>query len=424
VGAAVPNNAYGASQPVWMAQTTEAMQPPVAGGQAWVGPAQTAPPMGEPAWTPPASPPPVSGPSAYGGAAYGSAAYGSAGCGCDQTMGGYSTLAGCADQCCCDTVRWGGRAGALLMGRDEANHYNFSFDSAIESNQLLDARDAYEDFLPGVEARIGRFNCCTGRGFEAVYWGLYPAESTAFAFDNHVTGDLNPILNFDQLDYNGGNASAFVNDAMVHRIRGNTEIHNAELNYLLGGPMHGSQWTMRGLIGFRYFNFSEDLEFASDVDDIVFDGSDDELYYNIDVDNNLYGGQLGAYAERTIGTSWAATFAVTAGVYANDASATSRIGGGAGLATINNGPNLGREWLVSADKTDIAFLGEVRAGLARQLTTNWRLAADYRVVAASGVALPTNQIFPDLRGLQDVEKLATNGTLILHGLFVGAERRY
>lgn len=103
---------------------------------------------------------------------------------------------------------------------------------------------------------------------------------------------------------------------------------------------------------------------------------------------------------------------------------TPRIGGAAGLATVNNGPNDGRAWLVSANKVDVAFLGEVRAGLACQIGRTWRAVGEYRVVGVSGVALPTNQIFPDLRGLSDVELLATNGNLLLHGAFVGLERTY
>lgn len=325
-------------------------------------------------------------------------------------------------------VIWSVGAGALLLFRDNANHEFFSYDSAIETNQLLDARDAVDLFLPGVEARIARFDMCTMRGVEAVYWGLYPGESTAFAFASDVTGDLNPILNFDQLNYNGANASAFVNDALVHRLRSTTQLHNVEINRLWGVPTAygsgGSPWTLRALAGFRYLNFSESLQFASDTTDTVFTGAANELYYTIDANNNLYGGQLGGYAERSVTRGLSATFCVKGGVYGNDASAVSQIGGAAGTATINNGPNIGREWYVSANKCDVAFLGELNAGAAWQVTNHWRALAQYRVVAVSGVALPTNQIFHDLRGLQDVQLLATNGDLFLHGVFVGAQCAY
>jgi hypothetical protein len=94
------------------------------------------------------------------------------------------------------------------------------------------------------------------------------------------------------------------------------------------------------------------------------------------------------------------------------------------LATINNGPNDGVAWDITAHKDDVATLAELQAGIACALSPTWRLRGDYRVIGISGVALPSNQIYQDLRGVQDVALLATNGDLILHGVFVGVERTY
>jgi hypothetical protein len=339
---------------------------------------------------------------------------------------GCSVAGEIGSQYCRPPIVWGAGAGPVFLYRDDSNHEFFSYDSAIETNQYLNARNAYDDLLPGIEAHIVRFNMCTMTGIEGVYWGLFPSDATTEVDSMAVTGDLNAILNFDQLDYNGSPASAYVNDALVHRLRGTTEIHNVEVNRLWGLPSACgcSPWTMQFLAGFRYFNFNEGLQFAADTEDTMFTGDPDELYYTIDCSNNLYGGQLGGYAERCLARRWTARFGAKAGVFANDASAVSHIGGAAGTATINNGPNLGREWYVASNKVDAAFIGELHAGLGFQATHCWRVLADYRVVAASGVALPTNQIFHDLRGLQDVELLATNGTLLLHGVFVGAQLAY
>jgi hypothetical protein len=334
----------------------------------------------------------------------------------------YPPAATCAPPAC-----WSVRAGALLMFQDDENHHTFSYDSLIETNQLLDYKELDADLLPGVEVGVSRFDCCSMTGWEGLYWGLFPEDSTAYAYDTSVTGDLNPILNFDQLDYNGASADNYTNDASVHRLRRSSEFHNAELNRLWGVPTGCgtcSPWTVRTLAGFRYFRFEEGLEFAADPNDAMLTGEADELYYTIDAENNLYGLQLGGLVERRAWGRLGLTAGVKAGVFGNDASAQSRIGGAAGAATVNNGPNNGRVWDITAEKQDVAFLGEVQAGLTYQIGARWKAIGQYRVLGVSGVALPTNQIYPDLRGVQDVERLNTNGSLLLHGVFVGAERAF
>lgn len=334
----------------------------------------------------------------------------------------------CGPGMCCKPVVWGGRVGALFLDRDDENHRFYSFDGADESIQVLDSQDANFDVGYGVEAWLSRFDYCRQCGFEIGYWGIYPNEQIATVGAADVVGTLDGIFNFDQLDYNGATADNFVNGALVHRLRRQSEIHNAEFNWLWGLPLQGGQaspWTFRALAGFRFFRLEDNLEFGSDTVDTFFTGAADELYYTIDTENNLYGLQFGGIGERRLGGSrWSASWGAKAGVFGNQAEAHSVIGGAAGIATVNNGPNSGRDWDIRSSKDDLAFLGEVQAGLGYQIGWHWRLIGQYRVVGISGIALPTNQIYQDLRGLQDVELAATNGSLILHGAFLGAERAY
>lgn len=349
--------------------------------------------------------------------------------------GACSGVASCQ---CTPSARWSGYAGSLFLFRDDENNHNFSFDSANEAFQLLDSQNSNFDFAPGVEAHLMRTDVCGNYGTEAVYWGVYPNEETAFAFPSQVTGNLNGILNFDQLDYNGNSANNNVNNAMVHRLRRNNEIHNAELNRVwfvsngggnsccsTGCNAPQSLWSFQALVGLRYFRFEDDLEFGSDPVDTVFTGAVDELFYSIETENNLYGFQLGGSGERQLGYSgWSFTFGTKAGVFVNDADARSTIGGAAGLATINNGPNNGIPWDISSSDEDVATIAELQAGIAWRMSQTWRLRSDYRALGVTGVALPTNQIFPDLRGIQDVRLLSRNGSLFLHGVFIGVERTY
>jgi hypothetical protein len=179
------------------------------------------------------------------------------------------------------------------------------------------------------------------------------------------------------------------------------------------------------LTGFRYLRFEDNISFASDPNDTSFTGEADELYYNINCDNDLWGWQFGGFGQKALGGSrLSLTFGAKAGVFLNDADARSTIGGSAGLATINNGPNQGVAWDIESHDDSFATIAELQAGVAYAFLPTWRIRGDYRVIGISGVALPTNQIYQDLRGIQDVALISTNGDLILHGVFVGVERTY
>lgn len=359
--------------------------------------------------------------SARGYGSCGGASCGGDSCGCDST--------GCCDTCCepCGPC-WGLYVGGVWLTRGDENHRTFSYDGADESYQLLDSQDSNFNDGFGPEVRLSWFNPCCCTGWEAVYWGLYPDDTYAYAYPSQVGGTLDGIFNFDQLDYNGASADNNVNGAEVHRLRRENEIHNVELNHLwqLSSGRGGSAWKFQALAGLRYFRFVDNLQFASDPTDTTFDGDLDELYYTIDAENNLYGYQVGGVAERQCSrrSRWSLTCGAKVGAFLNDSSAHSVIGGTAGTATINNGPNNGVAWDISSDKQDLSMMAELQAGLAYQIAPRWRLKAEYRVIGITGVALPTNQIYQDLRGVQDVQFLSTNGDLLLHGAFFGAEWGY
>ena len=94
------------------------------------------------------------------------------------------------------------------------------------------------------------------------------------------------------------------------------------------------------------------------------------------------------------------------------------------MATIDGGPNDGIEFFVDNSKDDVAFLGEANFGLEYRFHRCWTATIGYRALAVTGVALPTNQIWHDLRGIQDVQQVDSNGGLILHGAHFGAEYNF
>jgi len=338
----------------------------------------------------------------------------------------------------------------LYMSRDHENQYMFSYDDAWESSQLTDSRDSNPGIMGGVEVRFGRFVNCGLNAIEAVYWGVIPDEGFTITRSSQVTGNLDGILNWDDLNYNGSTAELWVNGAVAHAVFRENEFHNVEVNLLQfnngvlssgwgncgtcnpcapcdpcgSGMPFGTGYRFSWLAGIRWFHFRDSLTFAADTIDATFTRAPEEIYYDIQTVNNLIGFQLGGRGQYGLTPQLSLDFGQKVGLFGNHTQHHSWIGGSAGTATVNNGPNAGRPFDVDAVKDDFSLLGEIYAGLSWNITPYWALSAGYRMVGVTGVALPTNQIYPDLRGLNDLENVDTNGSLILHGGYVGIEYGY
>ena len=381
-------------------------------------------------------------PPSYGATSFGSSAYGCGGCGsCDSCFGpalgnGHGN--------------WFGSVSALLMKPDRANPYYFSYDRDNEAHQLTNTQDAEIQWGGGFDIRFGRYFNCGRNGVEVVYWGLFPStEITSATADDVSLGNLDAILNWSDLIYNGFDANAWTDGAEIHQLWHEHAYHNVEINLLsfcgacgasgscssctkgggkcngvTGGSCRDSRMRNRYLLGVRWFKFHDNLLFGADTFDRQFTFDPSEIYYNVDLDNNLIGFQFGCEGEYCINTCWTFDYGIKLGIYGNHISHTSEIGGAAGVATIDGGPNDGVEFFVDNSKDDVAVLGEANVGLEYRFLKCWTATLGYRALAVTGVALPTNQIWHDLRGIQDVVQVDSNGSLILHGGYFGAEYNY
>lgn len=352
--------------------------------------------------------------------------YGAGGCyptGCgDADYAGHACGAPCAAPAPAPSCAWVVSAGVLYLDRLDGAHYTYSYDSLSENEQHLDQREAEFGLAPGFEVRLTQLDPCQQTGIELVYWQLFPSEETATTLGSSIPGNLNAILNYSQLNYNGVTADNYTDNAWAHQLRREYDAYSVEANYMhVMQGCCGCGPSVSWITGIRVFRLEELSQFASDPTDAMFDGEVDELYYDIDTSNTLIGGQLGAYFCQPVTCRASLIAGAKVGAYANIAEADSHIGGAAGTATINNGPFNGAAWQVSSENVDFAMTAELLLGGAYQFTPRWRLSADYRVIGVTGVALPTGQIYHDLRGINDVALLDTSGNLILHGGFLGLE---
>ena len=362
----------------------------------------------------------------------------------NYTCGGASSGAsGIVGGVPCGCPNWYVGLNGLIMTRDDENPAFFSYSDEDESIQLLNSREASMDWGGGVEFRLGRPFCGCEYGLEAVYWGLFPGtqESNLLQSQDINPGFfLNSTLNFDQLDYDPGSgaldAGNWFDSAERHRLRRHYEYQNVEVN-LIQQPLFVSGYSPCGmntaccgrngislgwLFGLRYFRSDEYLQFATDRGDEVFGNNpDDEMFYDIDVENNLFGAQVGGQLRYALTQRLHFNSATKFGLYGNHISHQSFIGGANGAAIVNNGPNAGRAFDVRSSKNDVSFAGEINLGGVYRLHPQWNLSAGYRAMAVTGLALPTEQIYPDLRGIDDLYDIDSNGSLILHGAYAGLE---
>jgi hypothetical protein len=302
-------------------------------------------------------------------------------------------------------------------------------------------------------------------------WILDDDVNTAQVVDSIPTDTdrIYGMKNFAGLSYNGRDVNEWydyqmpvdpVNDTdvriLAQRVRSSFRAQNVELNFLrlpLCGmdscgtgyagddchgygatdcaPHYGSSFSMATLCGVRYLRFDDDFEYgtmwATGAPGVLtppaytpWDG-EGELVYDIEVDNELYGFQLGANMNYSISCRCNVFWNSSFGMYNNHIEVYQRVFGEFGPASWTQ---TGADAVISADKDDIAFAGEMLVGTSYNFTCNCRGVLAYRAVAVSGVGLSVDQIPEDFANEADVALVDSNGSLIIHGVQVGVEWRY
>ena len=356
----------------------------------------------------------------------------------------------------------------LIFNRDNDDNAFLTFQTA-DGEPLLYSRDAEMDWSGGFDARFGMYFNGGMNALEAVYWGVFPSDQSASALGAGAAGLLNTPLTFDSLaiDPAGANrgVATYFDGAEIHQVTRSYDIHNIEVNLLglagfgsgcggavFGGAggcgdgcgscgscavcssggcgcgMGGGGAVFTWLMGPRFLRFRENMLFASDLADTAFTGTADELGYNINVENNLLGFQLGGRADFAVGQRLSFYSGLKFGLFGNDMNQHQVIWDGLGnIAEVNDpaSPFDGEIYDVSSNKTDVSFLGELDLGLNYRISNCWSANVGYRAVAVSGVALAPSQIprdyFDNLAGVRDIY---SNGSLVLHGAYAGVSFNY
>ncbi|MEX2188129.1 MAG: hypothetical protein WD875_15085 [Pirellulales bacterium] len=355
-------------------------------------------------------------------------------CGCDDGCGGswFSKFRSrCGNGC-----GWYAGVGGIVMSRDRGNGI-ITTNDGTPFVPVINSRDVMRDWQGGWEVTLGKF-INPNTAVEVNYWhtGLFHESDTQIA-TAQGSGNLDTPLNFGTLNDGVNNVQdLYATAAGAHMVGRANEFMNLEINLIRHScccdrPMTGSCGSDCGsscgdcgsccrpmcfswFAGVRLFRFYENMLFATSDDntDFVFDAN--EAYYDVRVHNNLIGGQIGGRVDYyMLGGKVGLWFAPRLGIYGNHISHESF------LRTGN-----GELFDIHSYKNDVAFMGQLDVGGDYYITDNLKLYGGYRLVGVAGVALSDEQIPQNIQDSAAIADVDSNGSLLLHGAFMGLEYRF
>jgi len=242
---------------------------------------------------------------------------------------------------------------------------------------------------------VGCGDCCCGAagagagcGMELRYFQLegWDDTRTLVLDDDDTLGGINPI----QI---GRDATAAV--------RYDSDLYNAEINLLRAAIRPGVYL----IGGFRYVRLEETL--GARLTDV---GDTDVASFGYDLENDLYGGQLGALID-----------------LGQRGPLTVRAFGKAGIYGVDSDSDFGLDSDIDiasrSSDSGVAFVGELGLTGGYALTNNLSIESGYRLLWIDGVALATEQV--DSTNFQNgAYNLNNDGDVFYHGVTASAVYRW
>ena len=185
------------------------------------------------------------------------------------------------------------------------------------------------------------------------------------------------------------------------------------------------RYSVTTVIGARFMRLDDDFWFRTDYeDDPAGTPTLGWLAYNAQVDNTLYGAQIGCRGVYRLGCSgcFALHCSSLVGVYGNHIEVTQWMDSPSGTVRYANNGN--DDFYVENEKDDVSILGELRIGASYQYNCNCRVYGGWRAIGVTGVALPTDQIQNSFNSPNQTAWIHSNGSMIIHGLQSGIEYNY
>ncbi|GIW97830.1 MAG: hypothetical protein KatS3mg111_1163 [Pirellulaceae bacterium] len=388
---------------------------------------------------------------------------------------------------------WFASAGALVFQRIDNHNQPLTFSADAYAPDLFGTESARQRVAGGVETTVGRYFHCGRHAVALTYWGIFPGDETSLAASGMAGDFRTRIpFGYLDMPGTPGDPNMpepvidWFNNSYTHMVHRSFEYHNVEINLLgfaMGGaarsfsspytggtmfrglagctscggagcatcraplgwgghhhravtgpcslvaPACGSRLNVTWLAGFRYFRFRDNILYAASLIDPVITRSNDDLYYEVDTTNDLYGFQLGSQLNYCINYRWSVYGGVKAGVYGNRSRMFSWMGTDYYDAYLNDtrmpaNPDNGTAYRFDVTKNDVAFLSELSSGITYRITPAISAIFGYRAVIASGVATAPDNFRETFANYAAIRDFDNRGTLILHGFNIGGAINY
>ena len=308
-----------------------------------------------------------------------------------------------------------------------------------------------EGDFTGVDISYGRRRV-GGKGWEMRYIGFNPDAATDFATSGPtlVWGGLAPPLNdpatfggttplgipqtfgLSGIGFGGFLSVADVfNNASSHRVSRDSEFGSFEFNLLRasagGHRLSAGNATVELFAGLRGVSFQETTTFIASGTAVGFPRS---ASYTSDVENSLFGLQIGGRLERQLARQgWSTSFGTRVGIYNNRVesrqSAQFEFDDGSALTPqVLFGPDAGRDFDFEGKDNELAFLGELDFGVIYHFRPQTRARFGFRGIAIANIADSAGQLEDSLFDIDLVAEPKAIGDLIVGGFYFGVDHAF
>jgi hypothetical protein len=278
------------------------------------------------------------------------------------------------DSGCC----WTASADAMVMSRSGGKS-SILLVNPLTGAELMNSNGFNFPWAAGPRVGIVAEDYCCGCDVEASYFGMDEWSLSKSIFV--------PVPGAELLLFNNPGSSVFVLPGQIVTYNYISQLHNAEINL-----RHPVWERLSVLMGFRYLDLHEELNSTIDGAPVL----------DVNVDNHLYGGQIGLNVAFINTCSYSIEGVVKVGVYGNHSDLAMRI------------PDL-----LFGDKTShTAVQGEIGLMGIYQVTEHLSARLGYQAMWIDGIAIASDQVE---NANTANPKPYMGGSLFYHGATAGFE---